>query len=323
MLFRPYSAQIARHVLHSSRLGRLCPSLVARNVSNANLRGKPSRIVSTLLPGQLHPSDFMDLSGLVRPRFNVLPNTQAELRLHYICHEPSKQLEFPQGTTGFLYFYRPSTCVPLPACTMRFRICESPEKFDIGKDLILPNGRPWEKSIHWMINNGLADALAEEGVITRKELRTSRTIFRPLFSSHYKTIVHALHQTFSVTLNLTTVSDIADIYIIGEDSLIPLHMTGFRTLKTHLHKLAPYDDKNLILKLHLEHDLVRDLIIRVSETASPPYDKYLLEGMSAPYIKLARHSKRQAIGNIKPREHPVQAGLRILQQQEKRAKGLL
>lgn len=112
------------------------------------MRTRQKRYIETLDPARLKPSDFMDLSGTVRPC--VTPILDHE-RLHHrelIYNSVSLStrytyLPFPEGTKGFLYHHEISETKM--SHLIRFRLVPDgdPGKFAEGTDLQCPDGSPW------------------------------------------------------------------------------------------------------------------------------------------------------------------------------------
>ena len=49
---------------------------------------------------------------------------------------------FPKNTKGVFYFHSSENLHPMTDA-IRFRLCDSPSKFDLGTDLLLPSKLPW------------------------------------------------------------------------------------------------------------------------------------------------------------------------------------
>jgi hypothetical protein len=106
------------------------------------LRIRP--FLSTLKPDELLPEDFVDMSfkPVEAISFAGVPaSDKAELRY---CHS-GYQSRFPVHARGFLYYHQPMNMPPI-AASIRLRCTSShdPATFSQGKDLLNPNGLPWE-----------------------------------------------------------------------------------------------------------------------------------------------------------------------------------
>lgn len=99
-----------------------------------------SRLIQSLDPAKLSSSDFMDISGLRQPCISFYDPHAGHHRSFRIFHTSSKRFTvFPGNTKGFLYYHQ-------QLGQLRFRLTETMDpgrSFDDGKDLHLPNGRPW------------------------------------------------------------------------------------------------------------------------------------------------------------------------------------
>ncbi|KAF8347401.1 hypothetical protein F5887DRAFT_30134 [Amanita rubescens] len=106
----------------------------------------PSRVISTLCPKRLRPSDCIDLSGLLKPRM-TLPC--GSTRLRGLKHN---KVPFPPNTRGFLYYHTPPKA-PSFVGELRFRCANSLEDFPNGKDLLSTDKfNPWSISLYALAN---------------------------------------------------------------------------------------------------------------------------------------------------------------------------
>ncbi|KAF8347386.1 hypothetical protein F5887DRAFT_1172479 [Amanita rubescens] len=102
----------------------------------------PPRLISTLCPKRLQPSDFIDISGLSAPSI-TLPCGKATIQGYNI-----KDLAFPPNTRGFFYYHTPPKAPPFVG-ELRFRCTNSLEDFPNGKDLLSINKfNPWSISLY-------------------------------------------------------------------------------------------------------------------------------------------------------------------------------
>ncbi|KAF8347399.1 hypothetical protein F5887DRAFT_1072391 [Amanita rubescens] len=107
----------------------------------------PSRVVSTLCPKRLRPSDLIDISGLVWPAIK-LPSRSTPLR--GLKH--NNQVPFPPNTRGFLYYHTPPKAPPFVG-EIRFRCANSLEDFPNGKDLLSSDKfNPWSIPLSVLAN---------------------------------------------------------------------------------------------------------------------------------------------------------------------------
>ncbi|KAF8347391.1 hypothetical protein F5887DRAFT_29070 [Amanita rubescens] len=98
----------------------------------------PSRVISTLCPKRLKPSDFIDISGLFEPVITLPCRTT---RLRGLKHD--NKVPFPPNTRGFLYYHTPPKAPPFVG-EIRFRCANSLQDFSNGKDLLLSDKfNPW------------------------------------------------------------------------------------------------------------------------------------------------------------------------------------
>ncbi|KAJ7041860.1 hypothetical protein C8F04DRAFT_1390762 [Mycena alexandri] len=105
------------------------------------------RMISTLNPLSIKPSDYLDLSPAVRiyPFLIGFSNAALSSGPRYPDFRYHLQKRFPKGSTGFLYYHREPEAAPLEG-GVRFRILPdaTPSSFSNGQDLLLPTGIPWQ-----------------------------------------------------------------------------------------------------------------------------------------------------------------------------------
>lgn len=119
---------------------------------------------------------------------------------------------FPDHARGFFYYYV-AVDNPLDS-SIRFRCTSSrdPATFSEGKDLLHPNGLPWQcslKHITTMRTPYLRDLLLKTGMITNDQVTRIRHIFEGN-PTHPSLVLYRLDQPFSlkfhqVSLNLAAV----------------------------------------------------------------------------------------------------------------------
>jgi hypothetical protein len=118
------------------------------NTRSRNLNSAQKRVASCGRPSQLVSTDFIDLSGLRKPRVYALRNLWRPV----YTTVKGVILPFPLGTHGFLYATTSSddTYAAAPGrLHVRFRVTSKPEpsSFAAGKDLVRPDGVPWTWSL--------------------------------------------------------------------------------------------------------------------------------------------------------------------------------
>ncbi|KAF9475381.1 hypothetical protein BDN70DRAFT_883804 [Pholiota conissans] len=157
-------------------------------------RGKPRiPMPSTLRPESIASGRerIYDLSGMTHPSFWTSDGKQC--RMIYVPRQSrlgiSSHRTFPPNTKGYFYYHRSAGCSEL-AGGIRFRLCEGPEDFERGFDLLTPSGKPWgypllELACHSNSEPFLALAQAEgfvqEGTVHAvRELGLQREQYRSL-----------------------------------------------------------------------------------------------------------------------------------------------
>ncbi|TFK52134.1 hypothetical protein OE88DRAFT_1657197 [Heliocybe sulcata] len=138
-------------------------------------------LLLTLHRTLLHEDDFMVLSGEYSKslRFLLAP----EMPPLKLCYSRQGQdgvpLPFPSDTQGFLYWH---AAAPALASQVRFRITDSSDMatFTGGRDLRLPDCRPWNISVFDIASNsrysGLRAHVLFEELVTDNILDTSLSI---------------------------------------------------------------------------------------------------------------------------------------------------
>ncbi|KAJ7148378.1 hypothetical protein C8R46DRAFT_1065351 [Mycena filopes] len=141
-----------------------------------------TQVLSTLNPGALQPSDYLDLSGLHFRYIAFEPATKGlNPALYY--DKPARGVfpKFPPQSAGFLYFLRAPDDRPLEG-TLRFRLSadERPSSFDTGKDLLLPTGLPWKQLLPQLLHVKLRKVgaqLLRENIVTETEISRCHQVF--------------------------------------------------------------------------------------------------------------------------------------------------
>lgn len=116
-----------------------------------------TRVLRTLRPERLSTvgQEVVDLSGRISATLHFLPKyIGPPLELHYTPKRASPPYydPFPENTRGFLYYHHAPN-MPKLSESVRFRICDSPELFDSGRDLLSPTGFAWGNTITQLVKN--------------------------------------------------------------------------------------------------------------------------------------------------------------------------
>ncbi|SRR6266550_5186773 len=112
------------------------------------IMGRPlARIISTLCPKRLEPSDYIDISGISQPII-TLPCGTTRLR----GHKNDQRNPFPPNTRGFLYYHTPPKAPPFVG-ELRLRCANSLEDFPNGMDLLSTDKfNPWSIPLSSLAN---------------------------------------------------------------------------------------------------------------------------------------------------------------------------
>ncbi|KAJ7735406.1 hypothetical protein DFH07DRAFT_987384 [Mycena maculata] len=131
--------------------------------------------ISTLTPGLLTESDYLDLSGVYHLRLSF-PLSGRSKQVRYVGRGfPHLQfLPFPPHARGFFYA-GPQPGLPPLAASIRFRCTPSPfpSSFEAGEDLLRPSGLPWQILLGHAATAPspvLRDQLLREGHLTPQSL---------------------------------------------------------------------------------------------------------------------------------------------------------
>ncbi|ESK86931.1 hypothetical protein Moror_3373 [Moniliophthora roreri MCA 2997] len=219
------------------------------------------RNVRTFKRSLLRVKDLLDFSGQKKPVI-FLPGLGSH-RLTYFAsplapHIPSldttdKQVPFPAGTRGFLYYHSPKD-EPNIAGEIRFRVTgvetlrkTAPkqlhqEYFDNGYDLTLPNAMPWRiplinliaNSPSVMVHNLIHSWLVKQATVWQYEPMCS-----DLLAIRWNTpVLYSLNTVFSVRRDSTT----AKLVLVTPDKITTLTiLTDFlgRYLEMKNDKVVP------------------------------------------------------------------------------------
>ncbi|KAJ7878569.1 hypothetical protein B0H14DRAFT_1636240 [Mycena olivaceomarginata] len=157
--------------------------------------------ISTLDPAGLKPSDHIDISSLTRYALRIHSSRHRKgipvlPFFTYYKHEGVAST-FPPRTTGYFYFYRPENR-PSTAAGIRFRIASvNPAKFSNGRDLLRPDGLPWEIPLPRVQSRAaLRKLLLQDGLVTQTELKECETL-TPL--GRPRNILYRFDQPFSLS----------------------------------------------------------------------------------------------------------------------------
>ncbi|KAF9475368.1 hypothetical protein BDN70DRAFT_883789 [Pholiota conissans] len=103
---------------------------------------KTNPTISTLRPDIIisRGEQVYDLSGLNGPV--VFAADRKRKGQQNYGRDKTKWLPFPPNTRGYFYYHRSPGQSEL-ASSIRFRLCEGPEDFERGCDLLAPSGKPW------------------------------------------------------------------------------------------------------------------------------------------------------------------------------------
>jgi hypothetical protein len=199
----------------------------------ASKRTRMKRVISTLNPEKLLPSDFVDISRWKHSTFASSPTHVP--RSH--SYEPAKHptfnitfemkrdsfIPFPQSTCGFLYYHSPPD-LPPSAGQLRFRLTPNnqPSSFANGSDLMLSNGLPWHIPVWWIASRpplaGARHQLLRDNLVTDEFLTKCKRIFPIGDMRHTSLTLHALGQPFPIRCDKTQVS----LWVVGRDKVEPL-----------------------------------------------------------------------------------------------------
>ena len=197
--------------------------------------GYQKRLIQTLDPSQLRPSDFIDISLTQQPRLSTLIS-----RFRYYGLS-----RFPDGTRGFLYYQPPNPGAPPAAGNLRFRLTpgNNPASFNQGGDLQLPNGLPWGASLlaiaRWPRRyQHIRQLLIDDGLVTPALLESTIMMnnlgFRPVTKSR---IIHSFGQLFHVDFSATQIM----FHTLSTNELKHRHYWSFFAEQNANRKLiAPY-----------------------------------------------------------------------------------
>ncbi|TFK52128.1 hypothetical protein OE88DRAFT_1657180 [Heliocybe sulcata] len=139
----------------------------------------PPLLWRTLNPTQLDGEDFVDISAKVSISVRLpLAPEESKLDLHYYCPPGRNYAAFPPASQGFFYWHLEPDAPPISG-QVRFRTTRSsdPATFPSGRDLPLPDGRPWNISLFDIARepqySGFREHLLSENLVTAEVLDTA------------------------------------------------------------------------------------------------------------------------------------------------------
>jgi hypothetical protein len=154
---------------------RFPPGSNKHNVSLRNIfrtailqyQNAKKKVLSTLKPDELLPTDFLDMSNMASPTISLAG-------VAYTTHlQFGTDVHFPDHARGFLYLHQPSND-PITS-SIRFRCTRSndPATFDQGKDLIRYSGQTWDIKMPSILHSRLSlfrDHLLHDGILTNDQI---------------------------------------------------------------------------------------------------------------------------------------------------------
>ncbi|KAJ7082623.1 hypothetical protein B0H15DRAFT_803084 [Mycena belliarum] len=149
------------------------------------------RLISTLNPLLIKPSDCLDISGRVSFKCQfydsgaIYAGGSNGIRYAQLTQSKSgsQNLPFPADTQGFLYYYLRPDASPLEG-SLRFRVTQSHYvwTFDVGQDLRTPGGLPWQIMLVQIACRDNYDSvraqLVREGLVPAEDMLRCQAMFR-------------------------------------------------------------------------------------------------------------------------------------------------
>ncbi|KAJ7078742.1 hypothetical protein B0H15DRAFT_532958 [Mycena belliarum] len=175
-------------------LPKLCPHQRRYLSKNTKTPRARKRLISTLHPLLIRPSDYLDISGLVSLKFQfydsgaIYAEGSNGIRYAQLTHRNqnksrSQKLPFPANTQGFLYYHLRPDASPLEG-SLRFRVTGSHYvwTFDIGDDLRAPGGLPWQITLAQIACRDnyepVREQLVREGLVSEEQMLRCQAMFR-------------------------------------------------------------------------------------------------------------------------------------------------
>jgi hypothetical protein len=134
------------------------------------------RRIRRLSPAFFTSADVVDLSNQTRSKVYFTSQHFQDRGVFQPQYCEHYKLAFPPHTFGYFYFHPHLD----PICsTLRFRVIQEPTSsqaaFDVGHDLLSPNGLPWEAPISRVFTSTcgppLQDMIAREGLMSMSECK--------------------------------------------------------------------------------------------------------------------------------------------------------
>ncbi|THH20870.1 hypothetical protein EW146_g535 [Bondarzewia mesenterica] len=147
----------------------------------------PTRIITSLDPNNLKPSNYFDFSGLNSPNLHVsVPDEEGQptVTTHPVLLTAFPgYVPFPPGTHGFLYYSAPAD--ESGTGQIRFRITKdpNPSSFVEGHDLTDPSGVPWclaPQLLRSPSSHSLIQLLVKQNLIPKDSIRPRKTMERSI-----------------------------------------------------------------------------------------------------------------------------------------------
>ncbi|PPR00190.1 hypothetical protein CVT26_009042 [Gymnopilus dilepis] len=113
-------------------------------------RERGLREIKTLDPSKMSQmgQQVFDISGFITACFQILSSSsqkkKSAVQVRFKHRKHGIQQTFPSGSIGSLYYYRPAPPMPDIAGGLRFRSMPHIDAFLDGKDLLHPDGSPWQ-----------------------------------------------------------------------------------------------------------------------------------------------------------------------------------
>ncbi|KAJ7165839.1 hypothetical protein C8R46DRAFT_996927 [Mycena filopes] len=251
-----------------------------------------SRHFSTLDPARLKPSDYVDLSSSKYYR------AHGDGTYCYLSYTTTKiPVPFPPRTSGFFYYHRPDS-LALTASGVRFRLASvEPTSFPHGRDLLLPDGLPWEVSVRAISAEHrlaqLKTLLLRDGLITKKQLQQTAALFPPDMDRGDRKVLHRFDQPFSVRFQSANY-----IHVLYGGERYQIDMRVFHEQREK--RIHPYAGVALVRFELIEP---RSVVLRVVKMVQPPtlqipdYDGYLPAPVEG---ELVHRRKKGPTAELKP-----------------------
>ncbi|KAJ7494245.1 hypothetical protein B0H11DRAFT_1714649 [Mycena galericulata] len=259
-----------------------------------------SPILSTLDPTRLKTSDHVDISSRSQSQVLIVSKDRVEAPVWFRYYKrKGVETRCPPRTTGFFYFHRP-TDLPPTAAAIRFRIASvNPDHFSRGRDLLRPDGAPWEVPLPTLARSrpAVQDLLLRDGLVTHSELQHCAALFPRGRALLAQRLLHRFHQPFPVGFASAHYLQIvcggqkycSDVRVFHE------HRKGSPAA------VYPYSGIALVrfeLSKLPEHRGERVAVLRVIKMIKPPelriagYDGYLPAPVEGELVQRPAHASR-------------------------------